>query len=66
VHLILADVAPPYTYMDWDQRSIPHLPFGFGVLFPAFLTYRGGLDFTVVDLMRLLFDKGVRLKAQDL
>jgi hypothetical protein len=55
-----------YTYMSLDQRSVPHLPFGFGALFPAFLTYRGGLHFTVIDLMRPLFDKGVRLWAQDL
>jgi hypothetical protein len=42
--------------MSLDQRSVPHLPFGFGALFPAFLTYRGGLDFAVIDLMRPLFD----------
>jgi hypothetical protein len=47
--------------MDLDQRSVPHLPFGFGALFPAFPTYRSGLDFTVIDLMRPLFDKEVRL-----
>jgi hypothetical protein len=59
-------VALPYTYMGVDQRSVPHLPFGFGVLFPAFLTYRGELDFTAIDLIRPLFDKEVRLWAQDL
>jgi len=57
-------VALPYTYMGLDQRSVPHLPFGFGALFPAFPTYRSGLDFTVIDLMRPLFDKEVRLWAQ--
>jgi hypothetical protein len=32
------------------QRFVPCMPFGFGALFPEFLTYRGGLDFTVIYL----------------
>jgi hypothetical protein len=49
-----------YTFMGWDQRSLPHLPFGYGSKFPAFLTHRGGIDLGAIDLMRSLFDKGVR------
>ena len=36
--------APPYTYMGWDANSLPHIPFGLGGRFPAFLTYHGGVD----------------------
>jgi hypothetical protein len=53
-------VTTAYTFMAWDALSLPHLPFGYGSEFPAFLTHRSGVDMKVVDLMRSLFDKGVR------
>jgi hypothetical protein len=33
-----------YTFMGWDQRSLPLLPHCYSQEFPAFLTWRGGLD----------------------
>ena len=45
-----------YTFMGWEQRSIAYLPFGYGEYFPAFLTYRSGVDKGVIHLMRPLFD----------
>lgn len=50
---------PQYTFMGWDSRSLPNLPYGYGNEFPAFLTNRAGLDFQVIDMMRSFFDKGV-------
>ena len=46
--------------MGWNKISIATLPFGFGTEFPAYLTWRSGVDLTIIDLMRSLFDKGVR------
>jgi len=40
-----ADVAPPCTFMGWDQRSLAYLPFGYGSEFPAYLTHRSALDY---------------------
>ena len=51
---------PSYTFMGWDQASISLLPNGYGDLFPAMLTSRGGVDNHIVDFMRAAFDKGVR------
>ena len=41
-----------YTFMGWDGRSRARLPFGYGDEFPAFLTYRAGVDVDIIDLMR--------------
>ena len=62
---VLEDTTPPpqYTYRAWDSRSLPYLPFDYGAEFPAFLTRRGGVDMLLIDLMRPLFDKGVRPEA---
>jgi hypothetical protein len=54
---------PEYTFMGWDKSSVPHLPWGYSMEFPAFLTRRNGLDMEVVDLMRQAFEKGVRPEA---
>eukprot|EP00978_Attheya_sp_CCMP212_P037953 scaffold183316_cov56-Attheya_sp.AAC.3 len=43
--------------------SLEQLPFGYGNEFPAFLTWRGGIDLGIIDLMRPLHDKGVRSEA---
>ena len=39
-----ADVAPPYTFMGWDQRSLAYLPFGYGLEFPAYASIKGHFD----------------------
>ena len=39
------------------------LPYGHGDLFPAFFTHRSGVDKDIIDLMRPLFNKGVRPEA---
>ena len=50
----------PYTFMGYNTRSRELLPDGLGERFPAFLTHRGGVDMSVLDLMRPLFATGVR------
>ena len=55
------DTPGQYSFMGFDQHSIAYLPFGYGEYFPAFLTYRSGVDKGVIHLMRPLFDAGVRL-----
>ena len=52
-----------YTFMAYDARSRELLPFGYGDEFPAFLTKRGGVDLALIDMMRPLFDKGLRPEA---
>ncbi len=49
-----------YSFMGWDKRVLPLYPYGGGDQFPALLTWRGGIDKTVVKLQRPLFDAGVR------
>ena len=53
----------PYTFTAYNSRSLALYPFGYGDKFPAFLTWRSGVDKVVIDLMRSLFDKGLRPKA---
>ena len=52
-----------YTFMAWNSRSLQMMPYSYGEKFPAVLSHRSGLDKLVVDLMRPLFDKGVRPEA---
>jgi hypothetical protein len=52
-----------YTFMGWDPESLPLTAFGAGDEFPAILTWRAGLDKTLVDMMRPEFDKGTRPEA---
>ena len=47
-------------FMAWDMRIRDLLPFRYGDKMPASLTYRGGADYLLVDLLRPLFNKGVR------
>lgn len=49
-----------YTFMAWNQESLARMPYGYGEEFPAFFTWRGGVDCKVIDIMRPLFNKGVR------
>jgi hypothetical protein len=51
---------PQYTFMGYNARSRELLPYGFGSLFPAFFTHKGAVDMTIIDLMRPLFNVGVR------
>jgi hypothetical protein len=52
-----------YTFMAWNEHSLPLLPRSLSLEFPAFLTRKAGLDKVVVDLMFPLINKGVRLEA---
>ena len=54
---------PAYTFMGYEQGARTGLPHGYGEQFPAFLTYRAGVDLQLVDLMRPLCDKGVRCQS---
>ncbi|KAL7491648.1 hypothetical protein ACHAWT_002097 [Skeletonema menzelii] len=49
-----------YSFMGWDKRIMHLYPNGIGMEFPAFLTWRCGLDNLVVDLMRPMFNKGIK------
>lgn len=46
--------------MAWNRTTLELYPHGFGSEFPAFLTYRAGVDRLIMDLMRPLHDKGLR------
>ena len=52
--------AAAYTFMGWDPKSSVKLTHGRGSAFPAFLTARGGVSNTIVDMMRPLFNAGVK------
>ena len=49
--------------MGYDARARETLPFGYGDEFPAYLSHRAALDMQLIDLMRPLFNKGVRPEA---
>ena len=51
---------PKYTFMGWNPESLPPMAFGCGDEFPAVLSWKAGLDKTLVDMMRSQFVKGVR------
>ena len=48
------------TFMGYNSVSRTKLPYGLGRFFPAFFTFRAGVDNSVISLMRALFGKGVR------
>ena len=48
------------TFMGWDKRILPLFPDGRGKQFPAILTKRSGFCNSLIDIMRPLFDKGIR------
>ena len=56
-------IKPQYTFMGYDSRSRIHLPYGYGDEYPAFHTDKGAVDLLIIDLMRPLFNKGVRPAA---
>ena len=49
-----------FSFMPWDKHVLSKMKADRGAHFPAYLTARGGVDKTVVDLMRVLFNSGVR------
>jgi hypothetical protein len=49
-----------YNFMGYNPTSVEMLPYGWGNHFPAFFTHRGAVDKSVIDLMRPLFNYGVR------
>jgi hypothetical protein len=49
-----------YTFMGWNDKSLPLFPYGIGNQFPAVLTWKAGVDKKVVDMMRPLYDGGYR------
>ena len=63
VEVEIKKVKLQYTFMGWDRRILPLFADGRGKEFPAFLTKRAGLDNSLVDWMRALFDKGPRPQA---
>jgi hypothetical protein len=49
-----------HTFMCWNSKSLLLLPNDYGEDFPAFLTHRSGVDKLIIDLMRPLFNKGLK------
>jgi hypothetical protein len=51
-----------YTFMGYNARICERLLHGLGHFFPAFLTLKGAVNMTIIDLMCPLFNAGVRPK----
>ncbi len=47
-----------YTFMGWNQSSLTLLPYNKGSKFPAFLTWRAGVDKSVITTIRQDVDNG--------
>ncbi len=47
-----------YTFMGWNQTSLTLMPYNKGSKFPAFLTWRAGVDKTVITTLRQDVDGG--------
>ena len=57
-------VVPQYTFMGWDKRILPLFDSDRGdYYFPAVLTWKAGVDKEVVNMMRPLFNDGMRPEA---
>jgi hypothetical protein len=52
-----------YTFMAWNDHSLPLLPRSLSLEFPAFLTHKSGIDKEVLNIMFPLINKGVRPQA---
>ena len=59
VEIVEVDV-DNYTFMGWDQQILPLYPYGYGEKFPAFLTWRAGVDKKIVNMIRPLSDGSFR------
>ena len=53
----------PHIFMGHNEETIALLPNGYGLYFLAILSHRSGLDKSALDLMRPLFDNGLRVEA---
>ena len=60
VDVSVGKVKLKYTFMGWDMQSLPLFADGRDDQFPAFFTWKAGVDKKLLDLMRPLFDCGVR------
>ena len=50
-----------YTFMGYDKRVLPLFKYNRGETeFPAYFTWRAGLDKTIINMIRPLFDGGFR------
>lgn len=49
-----------YTFMGYNEDSIKQLPRQYGQYFPAMLTHKLSIDKALLDMMRPLFDGGIR------
>lgn len=47
-----------YTFMGWNQSSLTLLPYNKGNKFPAFLTWRAGVDKSLITTLRQDIDSG--------
>ena len=52
-----------YTFMAWNKDVLPLYPYDRGNAFPAYLSWRAGVDKLVLKHMRSLYDGGFRPKA---
>lgn len=57
------DEKEQYQFMAWNETSLKFMQYGYQYYFPAFLTHKGGIDKAILDLMRPLCDKGLRLNS---
>jgi hypothetical protein len=51
---------PKYTFMGYNERAVQSLPRQKGLQFPAMMTHKLAIDKSLVDMMRALFDGGIR------
>jgi hypothetical protein len=49
--------------MTYDARTLEQLPYGRGLLVPVLLSAKNGMDKVLLDLMRGLFNAGLRPAA---
>lgn len=48
-----------YTFMGWDERSLPFTAFGKGSDFPEILTKKSGIDKSLMKLLRASMNRGM-------
>jgi hypothetical protein len=51
---------PKYTFRAYNEESVKRLPRQKGIDFPAMLTHKLAIDKDLIDMMRPLFDGGIR------
>lgn len=50
-----------YKFMEYNQKSLPLLPYGHISYFHAYLTYKSGVNEDVIDLMIPLLDSELKI-----